>query len=259
MPLLALGQAPIVSTFSASAEGWTGVSLNCGGNYAPIVAQRTLTYLAAGGAPGSGPVDGHIRLTDTDGVCQFFNAPAPFTGNKAAYFGGRLSFSLRCNTNTWPNDNVVVLVPSSGTPLVAIVELPPTTWRAYDVPLTPGTWRVGSKTGAQATEAQLRAALSSLAALRLPAEFGATFPEENADLDEVRLVGPCGPADIAGPNQSLGGDGTLTADDIIVYLGWYFASDLRADVAGANQSTTPDTQLTADDIIVFLGRYFAGC
>ncbi|MCU0688779.1 MAG: hypothetical protein MUE97_03430, partial [Phycisphaerales bacterium] len=70
---------------------------------------------------------------------------------------------------------------------------------------------------------------------------------------------PCGPSDIAGENQTIGSDGATTADDIIVFLGWYFSGDLRADVAGPNQSTTPDGQFTADDIIVFLGRYFAGC
>jgi hypothetical protein len=69
----------------------------------------------------------------------------------------------------------------------------------------------------------------------------------------------CNPADVAGANQSTIADGALTADDIIVFLGWYFASDTRADVAGSNQVTTPDGQFTADDIIVFLGRYFAGC
>jgi hypothetical protein len=71
----------------------------------------------------------------------------------------------------------------------------------------------------------------------------------------------CSPSDIAGANQTPApcGDGQLTADDIIVYLAWYFASDSRADVAGANQATTPDGQFTADDIIVFLGRFFAGC
>jgi uncharacterized membrane protein len=66
-------------------------------------------------------------------------------------------------------------------------------------------------------------------------------------------------SDVAGPNQSTTPDNQLTADDIIVFLGWYFASDTRADVAGANQSPTPDGEFTADDIIVFLGRYFAGC
>ncbi len=69
----------------------------------------------------------------------------------------------------------------------------------------------------------------------------------------------CGLSDVAGPGQSLGSDGQLTADDIIVFLNWFFASDARADVAGPGQNTTPDTQFTADDIIVFLNRFFAGC
>ena len=69
----------------------------------------------------------------------------------------------------------------------------------------------------------------------------------------------CGPSDVAGPGQSLGSDNALTADDIIVYLNWFFASDVRADVAGPGQSTVPDGQFTADDIIVFLNRFFAGC
>jgi hypothetical protein len=69
----------------------------------------------------------------------------------------------------------------------------------------------------------------------------------------------CGASDVASANQGIGPDAQLTADDIIVFLGWYFANDARADVAGPNQSPTPDTQFTADDIIVFLGRFFAGC
>ncbi|MCU0688363.1 MAG: hypothetical protein MUE97_01275 [Phycisphaerales bacterium] len=69
---------------------------------------------------------------------------------------------------------------------------------------------------------------------------------------------PC-VADIAGPNQQSNPDGVTTADDIIVFLGRYFANDPRANIAGPNQSTIPDNTLTADDIIVFLGAYFAGC
>ncbi|MFO0490822.1 MAG: GC-type dockerin domain-anchored protein, partial [bacterium] len=69
----------------------------------------------------------------------------------------------------------------------------------------------------------------------------------------------CNPADVAGPGQSIGPDNALTADDIIVFLNWFFASDDRADVAGPGQSTTPDRQFTADDIIVFLNRFFVGC
>jgi hypothetical protein len=69
----------------------------------------------------------------------------------------------------------------------------------------------------------------------------------------------CGFSDVAGPGQAIGFDVQLTADDIIVYLNWFFAGDTRADVAGPGQSTTPDGQFTADDIIVFLNRFFAGC
>ncbi len=69
----------------------------------------------------------------------------------------------------------------------------------------------------------------------------------------------CTLSDVAGPGQAVGPDGQLTADDIIVYLNWFFAGDTRADVAGPGQSTTPDAQFTADDIIVFLNRFFAGC
>lgn len=69
----------------------------------------------------------------------------------------------------------------------------------------------------------------------------------------------CGQSDVAGANQAVGGDGVLTADDIIVFLGWFFAADSRANVAGPNQSTVPDNAFTADDVIVFLSRYFAGC
>ena len=69
----------------------------------------------------------------------------------------------------------------------------------------------------------------------------------------------CGLSDVAGANQAVGPNGVLTADDIIVFLGWFIANDPRANVAGPNQSTIPDTVLTADNIIVFLGRFFAGC
>jgi hypothetical protein len=81
-------------------------------------------------------------------------------------------------------------------------------------------------------------------------------------------------ANVAGANQSTTPDATLTADDIIVFLGWFFGAttgapvagnpasptNLLADVSGANQNASaPDGVLTADDIIVFLGFYFAGC
>jgi hypothetical protein len=94
-------------------------------------------------------------------------------------------------------------------------------------------------------------------------QWTVTIPPAGGFLAETGIqiipLPPCGLSDIAGPNQTIGFDGVLTADDIIVFLSWYFGSVPAADVAGANQSTTPDGQFTADDIIVFLSRYFAGC
>lgn len=75
----------------------------------------------------------------------------------------------------------------------------------------------------------------------------------------LQVPGAC-KSDVAGLNQSIGGDGQLSADDIITFLNGYFAGDLwSADVSGLNQSSVPDGQLTADDIIVFLSSFFAGC
>ncbi len=70
---------------------------------------------------------------------------------------------------------------------------------------------------------------------------------------------PCSPSDIAGPNQSTTPDGVLTADDIIVFLDWFFVSDARADIAGDGQTNGADGYFTADDIILFVNRFFSGC
>lgn len=77
---------------------------------------------------------------------------------------------------------------------------------------------------------------------------------------EVIVVPACtSRANVAGPNQSTVADDNLTADDVIVFLGWFFAADSRADIAGANQTTSPDSTFTGDDVIVFLNSYFTGC
>jgi hypothetical protein len=69
----------------------------------------------------------------------------------------------------------------------------------------------------------------------------------------------CGASDVAGAGQTIGPDGQLTADDIIVFINWFFANDVRADVAGAGQTIGADGQFTADDIIIFINRFFEGC
>ena len=110
--------------------------------------------------------------------------------------------------------------------------------------------------------------LSTFNTVHNTSEFSITLPTDRAATIGDRVINwrsnilrctCCNLSNVAGANQSTTPDDVLTADDIIVFLGWFFANDARANVAGANQSTIPDNVLTADDIIVFLGRYFAGC
>ncbi len=69
----------------------------------------------------------------------------------------------------------------------------------------------------------------------------------------------CGSSDVAGAGQQVGPDGELTADDIIVFIGWFVTNDPRADIAGSGQVPGNDGEFTADDIIVFISRFTAGC
>jgi hypothetical protein len=59
-------------------------------------------------------------------------------------------------------------------------------------------------------------------------------------------------ADVASAGQVEGPDGAYTADDIILFINWFFAANMKADVAGVGQTPGPDCELTADDTIVFL-------
>jgi hypothetical protein len=73
------------------------------------------------------------------------------------------------------------------------------------------------------------------------------------------VVNQCGPSDVAGQGQTIGADGVLGADDIIIFINWFFAADTRADIAGQGQTVGADGNYTADDIILFINRFFAGC
>jgi glucose/arabinose dehydrogenase len=64
-------------------------------------------------------------------------------------------------------------------------------------------------------------------------------------------------ADVAGSGQTIGADGQLTADDLIVYINWYFAGAPEADVGGP-ASRWVDQQVTPDDIILFIHEFFLG-
>lgn len=70
----------------------------------------------------------------------------------------------------------------------------------------------------------------------------------------------CNAADVAGVGGTAGPDLQLTADDIIVYLGAFFAGELSvADLAGLGGSAGADGTLTPDDMVFFLAAFFSPC
>ncbi len=80
-------------------------------------------------------------------------------------------------------------------------------------------------------------------------------------LDSVEVVpAGCNGADVATLGGTIGGDGQLTVDDIVVFLAAFFGANLSvADVATVGGTIGGDGTLTVDDIIVFLSLFFGGC
>lgn len=74
------------------------------------------------------------------------------------------------------------------------------------------------------------------------------------------VTSACGLADVASLGGSIGPDGRLTADDIVVYLAQFFAGNAAvADIATLGGAPGADGQMTADDLVLFLARFFEGC
>lgn len=69
-------------------------------------------------------------------------------------------------------------------------------------------------------------------------------------------------ADVAqlGGSATCSADGQVSADDLVAYLGAFFAGNLElADIASLGGNLAPDGRITADDLIAYLGAFFAGC
>ncbi len=164
------------STFDSGAEGWTAV----GDAAAP------LTWSSSAGNPG-----GAVYILDqVVGGVTYFVAPSAFLGDRSGAFGTDLRFDLK---QVYPgganpfNANDVVLTGGSLTLVYDTPVNPPNgSWASYAVPLASGGWRVGSLTGALATDAQIQSVLANLSSLRIRAEY-----QTGADtgyLDNVSLV-----------------------------------------------------------------------
>jgi|GEM_PF-2095952 len=231
---------------------------------------------AAGGAPGVRTATGAVTATGAAGVAWFSFALGSAVSDAASAWVDldTLGSTLPAPPLGTPNDTVLALYRSSGR-LVAVndegdalaalgvsaLSFGDTTparsspgagvapGDGRDGTLVAGTYYAGV-TGYPGVVGQGRFGMAAgggaSGTARLNARFGG-------------LSAGCGASDVAGAGQSIGADGEVTADDIIVFIGWFVTADARADVSRAGQQAGSDGEFTADDIIVFISRFIAGC
>jgi hypothetical protein len=197
--------APVSSTFDTGVEEWVVKDLNCG-NYASVLGTYALNWFSSGGDPGA-----HVGLQDPTGNCYFFDAPAAYLGDRSAFAGAALRFSLRTTVNDWPPGSVLVLIGGNGIVLVHDFDQPTSVWSQYEVPLEAAGFRVNSAGGAPASPAQMAAVLGDLEALRISAEYGSEQGAETTFLDSVVFGAPLCPAD-------LNDDGSVDGADLGILL-----------------------------------------
>lgn len=180
------GSPTIFEDFGIDSAGFSIVDIQCGGPYTAQGAAPAVTWVNAGGDPGS-----YIRAFDPSGNCFYFRASSLFSGNLSGYAGGRLSFSIKATTNTYNLERNVVLVGANGMVLVSQIAMPAVgSWNRRCVLLQPSLFRVGNASGPVATQGQFDAVLANVSSVLLPAEFGAAI-KETVDLDSVELASGC--------------------------------------------------------------------
>jgi hypothetical protein len=183
-PAAARADAIVTSTFDTNSEGWNTVSLN---NSGAISGTHTVTWNATGGNP-----DGHLSRTDPQaGTTFYWNAPAQFLGDMSAAYGGTLGYEVRHSGGSLYNAADVILV-GGATPLTLVFDaaaMPTTAWTLFSIPFSEGQWRVGSLSGAFATQQQLMDVLAALTALRIRGEY-IDGTGETGRLDNVSVNAP---------------------------------------------------------------------
>lgn len=217
------------STFDTGNEGWKKVSLKDYGPFDAIVTDGgPANYEASGGNPG-----GHIATTDLDGQTDFFEAPAKFLGDKSGAYGGTLSFDIKLSGSpNWRTADVVLV--GGGSVLVYDTPDSGTTWTHFAVSLSETAgWKKGNLSGAAPSQAEFRAVLARLTALRIRGEY--IYGSEYNRLDNVIITGTGAvatpmPTPIPGVfHDSFEGTNLGVASEGITYVGGYSGLGVELD------------------------------
>lgn len=182
--------ATVSSDFSLGDDGWRVTTFNDNGepNFLSTFATGIVpVHASTGGDPG-----GFIKVQDPDEGWTYFVAPGAYRGDQRDKLGGTLSFSLQHSGGSLVGNPPHAVLMSGSRVLVADAGDPPAiipNWTQYSIDLTAANWRVGSLTGALATDLELSLTLSDLDGLFLIGEFVTPVVETNG-LDSVNLASP---------------------------------------------------------------------
>ncbi|MCK6548619.1 hypothetical protein L6R52_22430 [Myxococcota bacterium] len=142
----------VESRFDATTEGWT------------YEGDGTNVRLTTGALTISDAGDGRIWA---------FIAPAKFTGNFSAAYGGALSYRFRVSARNITGTDAVTITGANGIAMQISTAYPTTTFTTYTIPLVAGSW-TNASTGAVLTEAQIRGVLQNITRLRIRGEYANT-------------------------------------------------------------------------------------
>lgn len=223
---MAHAQFSVVERFDSGLAGWTFYG-----------DARDLTYQPTFGNP-----DGCIRAIDRNiGQLWGFSPPAPFLGDISCAYGGSLSWDIHTNsfnsgTGSGSGDFEIV-----GAGMTLVFDLPTPaigSWVQRSVQMNENAgWRIDTITGLVPTQAEFRAVLADVTAMRFRLEYS-----NNADtgnLDNVVLMG-C-PADF----NCDGGS------DFFDYLDFVDAFSAGSPSADFNKDTAVDFFDYLDYVDVF--------
>jgi len=222
----------ITSTFDADLEGWM------------VYNDGAIAYDAAIGNPA-----GSARISDFGSGSYFgFLAPAAYQGDKSSYYGGTLSFDIQTNNPTTSGANQPdVEINNGGLRIVRDFPAPAdSAWIHRSVNLdVSDDWRVNSVSGTVATEAEIRAVLANITALRIRGEFS-TMTSDVTHLDNVSMTP--GSQCLADTN----GDGVVSPADFSAWVAAFNAQAPECDQNG-------DGVCSPADFSAWVANFNAGC
>jgi hypothetical protein len=175
------------TAFEESPDGWAVVQLPVevtpgGAHSRPAVQRSPAEWQPEGGKHG----DGHVRATGTSSTASvFFEAPADFLGDQAAFIGGELTFALRAEGDEVSGRGYLLLVGSNGRVLVRQLDPPGEDWTSYSITLQHHEF-VDGESSNRPEPRDFANILRELEAIRISADWG-RGSEALTALDEVAL------------------------------------------------------------------------